>query len=203
MMARTGEFLCKIFNTVNPDLEVNKRARRFKHLLLSLLLPAVFISGLAQAEPVIWTGLVNTSASGNTLTKTGGGTKWNAEGISQQVINGDGWVEFTLTSIGTCHAAGLSYVNNGTTWGSIDYTIMFCANDKAKIYEAGTYRGTFDPYQVGDVFRVERTGNTITYLKNGSVFYTSTVPTVDGSTLFLDTSLHTPGVQVANAIILQ
>jgi hypothetical protein len=43
-------------------------------------------ASLHADEPVVWTNLVGTSASGNTLTKTGGATAWDAGAASTNVI---------------------------------------------------------------------------------------------------------------------
>ncbi len=60
-------------------------------------------------------------------------------------------------------------------------------------------RGTFGTYSSGDVLSVQRTGSTITYLKNGSVFYTSTVASTGD--LHVDTSLNTTGATLNDIVI--
>ncbi len=54
-------------------------------------------------------------------------------------------------------------------------------------------------YATGDVLSVQRTGSTITYLKNGSVFYTSTVASTGD--LHVDTSLNTTGATLNDIVI--
>ena len=41
-------------------------------------------------------------------------------------------------------------------------------------HESGQWKGNKSTYEIGDVFRVERIGNTIHYKKNGTTFYVST-----------------------------
>ena len=70
---------------------------------------------------------------------------------------------------------------------TIDYAIYLRNDGALVVFENGANKGTFGTYSSGDVLSVERTGSTITYLKNGSVFYTSTVASTGD--LHVDTSL--------------
>ncbi len=67
------------------------------------------------------------------------------------------------------------------------------------VFENGATRGRSVAYATGDVLSVERTGSTITYLKNGSVFYTSTVASTGD--LHVDTSLYTTGATLNDIVI--
>jgi hypothetical protein len=54
-------------------------------------------------------------------------------------------------------------------------------------------------YVSGDVFRVERTGTTISYKKNGAVFYTSTV--ASSGSMLVDTTLYSEAATITGAKI--
>ncbi len=56
------------------------------------------------------------------------------------------------------------------------------------IYENGVYRGAFGTFVITDTFQIERVGTTITYKKNGTVFYTSTIPST--SQIVFDSSIY-------------
>ncbi len=72
------------------------------------------------------------------------------------------------------------------SYSSIDYA-LYLGRWSLVVYENGANKGRSVAYATGDVLSVERTGSTITYLKNGSVFYTSTVASTGD--LHVDTSL--------------
>ncbi len=78
-------------------------------------------------------------------------------------------------------------------------TRFICGQWYAWVYENGANKGTFGTYATGDVLSVQRTGSTITYLKNGSVFYTSTVASTGD--LHVDTSLNTTGATLNDIVI--
>ncbi|MFC1751452.1 hypothetical protein ACFL2V_22020, partial [Pseudomonadota bacterium] len=51
----------------------------------------------------------------------------------------------------------------------------------------------------GDILKVERTGTTVVYKQNGTVFYTSTVPS--SGSLIVDASIYSYEAQIANAFV--
>jgi hypothetical protein len=76
----------------------------------------------AVTENVVWTSLVNATASGNTITDTssvaeGGGVS------SQSITSGDGYVEFTVAGIDGNRAAGLNSNSSNQTLEEIDYAM--------------------------------------------------------------------------------
>ena len=57
------------------------------------------------------------------------------------------------------------------------YALYLPSNGLLQIYEAGTQRvANAGSYNVGDRLRIVRTGPVIAYYRNGSLIYTSTVP---------------------------
>jgi hypothetical protein len=156
-------------------------------------------------QNVVWTNLVNVTATGNSIQKTGGCSWCDDAGpiSSQQIGSGNGYVEFTASETTTNRAIGLSHGNTDTTRTDIDYAIMMwtaqTSGTWAEIYENDVYKSGI-AYATGDVFRVAVEGGVINYYKNGVVWYTSFIPPV--YPLLVDTSLWSGGATITNAKIL-
>jgi flagellar hook assembly protein FlgD len=151
----------------------------------------------AQTVDVTWTDLVGVSAAGNTITKTAGTAWGNAGAASTYIIPGDGGVDFRANETNTYRMAGLSPTNTDANYTTIKYALYLYATGVVYIFESGTSRGTFGSYVVGDRFSVERTGTTITYKKNGTTLYTSTI--ASSGALLVDSSLYTINATIADA----
>ncbi|WP_348721856.1 DUF6443 domain-containing protein, partial [Tenacibaculum sp. 190524A05c] len=132
------------------------------------------------------------SVVGNEITKTG--VHGWAHGLATQgSINGDGYVEFTATSeVNKYYMAGLASSNPNGHFTSINYAIYIRHDNNFYIYELGASKGHYGVFNEGDVFRVERIGNTIFYKKNGQIFYTS-VTKFSGNLLGDISMFHTGG----------
>ncbi|MEQ8363572.1 MAG: DUF6443 domain-containing protein [Cyclobacteriaceae bacterium] len=124
---------------------------------------------------VTWTDLVGASILGNKIYRTSGG--WGSSGAaSVQVLPAgqDGWLEVTASEASN-RMIGLSDVNTNAHYNTIDYALYLTTNT-LRVYENGVQK--FDvPVNIvpGEVFRIERTGTTIRYIRNGITVYTSTV----------------------------
>lgn len=141
---------------------------------------------------VVWTDLVNTAATGSQLTKSGGGNTWDAGAASVNSFEGDGELQFVPAQANRAFMCGLSNVNSNENYTSISYAIYAMNNGRIRVYEGGTLE--YDPgalltYTAGDVLAVNRTGSTITYKKNGVIFYTSLVDS--SGSLLADCSMNT------------
>jgi hypothetical protein len=89
---------------------------------------------------------------------------------------------------------GLNASGNNSTnsYGDIDYALFFNANS-VLIYENGSGKGTQSSVTAdSDVFSIERVGTTITYSKNGTVFYTSLTAS-SAADYYIDSSMHDNG----------
>jgi hypothetical protein len=151
------------------------------------------------AQDVIWTNLVNVTASGNSLTKTSGCDGCpDAGATSQQQLNGDGYVEFSIVEANTERTIGLSNGNTDTTRADIDFALFFSAAGAAQVFERGAWI-TGTNYIGGETFRIAVESGVVKYYKNGTLFYTSTdTPTYP---LQVDTSLLTLNGTITNAVI--
>jgi len=135
----------------------------------------------------------------NTLQKTGGcGGCEDAGAVSaQQITSGDGWLEFTASETNTLRVIGLSSGNRGTTGAEIMFAFRLQAGT-VEVREAGVYKSEL-PFASGDTLRVSLVQGSVSYSKNGSVFYTSTVPAV--YPLLVDTALYDSDATLADVVI--
>jgi len=156
-------------------------------------------SGGGSAQAVVWTGLVNATATANSLQKTGGcGGCDDAGGYSQQQIaSGNGYVQFTANELAALRYVGLSRNAASTGASGINFAIRL-QSGRAEIRESGTYRGE-TVFATGDTFRIAIESGVVKYSKNGTVFYTSGAAPV--YPLQVDASLLDLGSTVGNALI--
>ena len=154
----------------------------------------------AQAYDIVWIDGVGVNISGSNITKTAGAAWGNAGAASEQVLpaNTDGWIEMIAQEINTYRMFGLSATNTNNSYTSINYALFPAINGALRVYENGSNKGTFGTYSIGDKLRVERTGTTISYKKNGTVFYTSTASS--SGQLIADVALYTNGATISNAV---
>ena len=166
---------------------------------LLAIAPLALLSAADQA--VLWTNTVNATVSNGSLQKTAGCDGCDDAGaISQQVLlQGDGFVEFTVGESNTLWAAGFSHGNTDTTYADIDFAFRFNGGGWADVIENGVYQGGDTPYTTGDTFRVAIVGGRVEYSRNGVVLHDS--PNAPQYPLLLDASLATVGATVANARI--
>jgi RHS repeat-associated protein len=140
---------------------------------------------------VTWKDAIGIAQIGNKLIKTQTAFGWNSGAVSvQQLAAGqDGYLEVTVSEIVTNRRmVGFSDVNTDANQTTIDYALFLNINS-LQIYESGTPR-TIPATAIspGDVLKISRTGTTITYYKNGTLVYTSTVPS--STLLMADVSLY-------------
>jgi len=125
-------------------------------------------------QNVAWTSSVNCTVSGNSLQKSSGrDDTCDAGAISQQqIVSGDGYIEFTAGSAGKIRFCGLSHNPSVTDYFAIDFGIKLTELGAAEIRENNSYQGE-TTYTASDVFRIAIVGGVVMYAKNGVVFYTS------------------------------
>jgi len=107
---------------------------------------------------------------------------WNEAWFSENVADitrgaTDYQLNFSVSNTNTkSFMIGFNETGNNTlaSYHDIDYAI-YVFGDQLRVYENGTNRGLHGTYAVGDTLSVRKSGTTITYLKNGAAFYTSTV----------------------------
>ena len=135
--------------------------------------PAPSQSTTLAPQDVSWTQLVNATASGNAISKSGG-QPWldDAGGISAQSLTaGDGWLEVTVADTQAFRFVGLARPHQGVSSNAIDFAVRMQAGH-ADAYESGVWKAD-NTVVAGDVVRIAVEGGIVTYSKNGAAFYSS------------------------------
>ena len=116
----------------------------------------------------------NVAINGDVLQKTGGcqGCE-DAGAISQQMLSGDGSVQWTPGETNTFWFAGLTRRTDAAQHADLNFSFRFNGAGTADVVENGTYKGGDTSYAAGDVFRIAIAGGRVQYLKNGAVVYES------------------------------
>jgi hypothetical protein len=127
------------------------------------------------------------------MTKTGT-TGWNSGAVSLGTLAGDGYAQFTTAEATTDKVAGLSVTDPAQNYAAIDFGLDLTSAGALNVIEDGAFVFTGGTYAANDVLKVQVSGAQVTYLKNGTLVYTSTKsPTLP---LFFGTSLYTPGATI-------
>jgi hypothetical protein len=152
-------------------------------------------SGSAGAEPAQWSMLVNATANGNSVTKTGGcGGCADGGALSKQTVGSTGYLEFTASETGTLRAIGLG--ESPTDPASMLFSIRL-QGSTAEVREGGAYKSE-TPFATGDVLRISVMSGVVTYSRNGSAFFTSSGA---GAPLFVDVTLYDLNATITNVMI--
>ncbi|MCF6237243.1 MAG: hypothetical protein L3J79_00250, partial [Candidatus Marinimicrobia bacterium] len=157
------------------------------------------VSGGQVWEDLRFQNLVGTSVEGesglgSSIKKIWVTAGWNADGVSAELLTGDGEVRFRFPRTDKHVFLGLNIVNTGRGYGELDYSIHGQGGGALIIYQNGTKVGNFGTYSISDVYSISRTGATISYKRNGAVFYTSVI--TNSGALMVDGSFHSLGTEV-------
>lgn len=119
-----------------------------------------------------WMSLVNVTANGATLTKSGGCSGCpDGSAISQQQISGSGTLQFATDETSSLRFVGLGSGAIGSAPGDINFAIRL-QGGVAEVRESGAYKAEIG-FGAGDTFRVIVNNGAVMYAKNGGVFYRS------------------------------
>jgi Immunoglobulin I-set domain len=156
--------------------------------------------GGGSSQNVVWTSVINCTASGNTLQKTGGRDDTADAGArsQQSLTSGDGYLQFTAQEANKLRFCGLARNPAVPDFAGIDYAIKLTDFGIAEVREANLYK-TETPYAAGDVFRISVEGGVVKYYKNGAAFYTSARAV--SYPLVADTSFIAVGGTIASAVM--
>ena len=158
----------------------------------ALLALAAAPADAQTATTLSWTSLVNATASGTTLKKSGGcGDCSDAGAVSAQKF-ASGSIAFTVSS-GARAAVGMGSDASSSTSYAFNYAFSFNGGSSWEIREGGVYR-TEGPLGTSDVFTVSADGVTVRYYRNNSLVYTSKVAQPGG--MVVDTTLVNIGATV-------
>jgi hypothetical protein len=153
----------------------------------------------STVESVVWGQRVNVRVVGDVLQKSAGCDGCADAGAvsKQRIADGDGYVEFEASEVGTSRALGLSHRNTDTSVGDIDFALSL-TKSYAEVRENGVYKADI-PYAAGDKLRVAVVNGKVRYSKNGVVFHTSAK--APAYPLLADASLGTPNATIKKAMI--
>lgn len=147
-----------------------------------------------------WSEWVNATLVGSTLTKTEGCDGCEDAGAvsAEQILEGDGYLEFTVQDTQKMRYIGLSLSQAGTSASQMDFAVSLQAG-YAEVRENGAYRSDTG-INSGDVIRIAVTDGVVTYSVNGAVFYTSAAAPTYPMNAY--TSLMAMGSSVSDAVVV-
>jgi PKD repeat protein len=165
---------------------------------------SVALSAVALARPlplaeIIWDSPVNVHVEGNGLAKWAA-AGWDSSAVSRQLIEaGDGYVEFTVSELGTRRLLGLSAGNTQSKIENVDFAMVVLEDGSLQVHESGVPRSNLGTGAPSDRLRVEVAGGVVRYEKNGTLLYTSTTAPV--YPLRADGVLYSTGATITDAVI--
>jgi hypothetical protein len=130
---------------------------------------------------------------GTTFTKTASDAWGNAGFSSAQGFVGPCYVAASTSTSTLALAIGLNTdPNTDSSINSIDYCI-YLGGGNFSIYENGSGIASPGTYVNGDILSVVNDGRRVTYCKNGTVLYTSTIAPSTTAPYFLDAAVYSSG----------
>jgi len=139
--------------------------------------------------------LMNATANGNSITKSGGcGGCADSSAVSQQQIGPDGYVEFTASETGSLRVLGLG--DSQTDPAGLLFSIRL-QGSTAEVREGDVYKSE-TAFEAGDVLRISLASGVVTYSRNGRVFFTSSGT---ASPLFVGVVLYDLHASIANIVV--
>ncbi len=123
---------------------------------------------------VSWDELKDIQKVNHKITKIQGGNNWNTGyAFSKEFIHNGGYVEFLVTEVDKKRAVGISNLNQGTSYTSIDYLFFLNPNGILDIYEYNNKLGSYGMYQTGDKLRISIEKNQVKYYRNNELLLIS------------------------------
>ncbi|MBG6163791.1 hypothetical protein IWQ54_003462 [Labrenzia sp. EL_195] len=139
----------------------------------------------------------------NAIEKVGGSNAaYDRGAYSEEGFVGAGVLTTTAVATNKNVFLGLSAEPGDMGYQSIDYKIFQTVHGTFRVYEHGVNKGEFGNYHVGDELSIERLADgTIQYLRNGEVFYTSTILSDVTTTLYADASFYSHGSRLGDTYL--
>jgi hypothetical protein len=163
-------------------------------------------SSFSVSTPVLWHNVTPTTIRFETApvprwVKYAGGSVWtNAEiAHANTPLPHSGRVNFQIQSLSTM-AVGLTYADGGRTRLDLEFAISVNSAGNAFVFESDVQRADLGPYTGLTTFSIQRLGGTISYFKDGIIYYTSLVPAT--ASLVVNTSFNTVNSALLSANII-
>lgn len=172
-----------------------------KKILLPLISIFVFTPLFCQNNHIAeWTDISGVKVEHNKLIKSKNTNKWDSGVASINFLKKDtnGWINIQIEEINKDRMIGFSEKNKDSNWKSIDYALFFAVKGVVEIREKGSSPLYTDTYKTGDIFKIERLENIISYKKNDSTIYISSKKSV--SELIVDVSMKTQEATLQNIL---
>ncbi|HEV7340874.1 MAG TPA: hypothetical protein VGN68_04510 [Sphingopyxis sp.] len=186
------------FTTGSPGTRVYQGVATGKTTATESTNPADYVWSPYVGPPNFGLTALNSNAivAANKLIKVAGGSSWNASIHSTESYKGGATVSFVVDSGPHSFMVGLNTdPTTDASYLSMDFAI-YIAGTTLQVYESGGLsHSLFGFVALNDRFAVTYNGKSVTYSKNGTIFYTSAVAVPADLVLFLDTSFLTSGVQ--------
>ena len=161
--------------------------------------PGVAITVSNGPVRVLWSQLVNATAIGRTLSKTGGCDGCaDTRAISAQMIVADGYAEFRASETSSLRLVGLGKSPTGTPATPIKFAFLLKPGGLAEVQESGAYRAK-TTFASGDRFRITLAGPAVLYTKNGVLIHQSDRGAE--TTLRVRASLYSTSSTITGAVI--
>ncbi|MFC4632981.1 DUF6443 domain-containing protein [Dokdonia ponticola] len=151
-----------------------------------------------------YTDIVNVTVTDNIIEKTSGDSNYYNAGLSTVGrLEGDGGISFTAETENKRYLVGLNDQSTSSSHSEVDYGFaMFWQNPPrfiSQIRENGTLVSLHGatPYTIGDTFEIEREGNVIHFIHNGTEVATHTMAQ-NYASLVGDISMRDEGAKIGN-----
>ncbi|MES2251545.1 MAG: hypothetical protein V4645_30045 [Pseudomonadota bacterium] len=135
---------------------------------------------------------------------TGYNLGWNAGARSLSFFRNNGYVEFKVRESVVGVICGINFddgIDSGYNGNTVDFA-YYCAHGRAWIIRNGVIGASVGTYTGATVFRIERVGTEIAFLKDDveQLVVTTGVPTEDGR---LEACLYSGGDEVFDPVLVQ
>lgn len=127
---------------------------------------------------------------------------WNSGARSSSVLFGDCWATFKVrrSAVGVICGLNIDDGSNEYRGNLVDFG-FYCFRGQALIMENGVIKGAAGAYTDDSVFRIERSGTTVTYRVDGVLKYTHN--SASTAAVWMEASLFSAGDEVFDPVMTQ
>jgi len=150
-----------------------------------------------------WRSPLYLGGDADSLVRDPGSAGWNAGASTFASFScGLGVAAATATETSSDRVFGLNDVDTTRSYTDIDFGISLSSDGQIHVVEDGVDLGSFGAYAPGDAFEVRMDAPTVTYARNGSVFYTSAQHATTMADWVLDTALYSPSATLEGLALI-
>jgi RHS repeat-associated protein len=147
------------------------------------------VQSFTMGPKPLWANLTGVNLVGQALVKTAA-AGWNSGAVTSSPLlaNKDGWIEFAITGNNDSYVAGFTTTPSSYLNTSFKHAVFVDPTTSMLSTYLDATPTPLCSYQIGDVIRIERTGSTITYKRNGASVRTAS--TTAGTELRVKTAIN-------------